>query len=378
MRAFKQALAVLILISGMSVSASSQVRAENLSVSVLTCTPGTEIYSLFGHTAIRVRGTINGKAEDWVYNYGTFEWTDDFPIKFARGKLMYQLSRSPFYAFNHTYIEEQRGIVEQHLGLDEAQKGRLFQLLEENYLPDNRKYLYDFFYDNCATRVIDILEEALGDDLVFNYETPDSTFRDMIDIYLEEWHWTDLGIDLGLGLPSDKKLEKLDDAFLPDFLYAELASATLAGVPLVVGEEELLLAEDEEPEAIIQPLLLFSIILFAYLALTFLQGRMSRIGNVLDYVFLTLSGIVGVFLLLLWFATDHTTTANNLNLLWAMPLNLVMIWFRKETRVKYFRYYALLVLIVCVTWMFGPQDLNTDILPFALALLFAAWRVSRR
>jgi hypothetical protein len=360
-------------------SLGSSAQNDELKISLLTCTPGQEIYSLFGHTAIRIQGTVAGQFMDNVYNYGTFEWTDDFPIKFARGKLLYILSRSPFHAFNHTYILENRGIQEQILDLNPEQAMAILERLEENYLPENREYLYDFFYDNCATRVIDIFQDALGPGLVFTAPTPDSTFRDMIHPYLEDWYWTNLGIDLGLGLPCDKKLEALDDCFLPDYLFDELAQAELDEKPLVGSIEILLESEPEEMQTYNQPLLVFASILLLYLILIAFGTRIPRVVRVADTLFLFFSGIAGLFIALLWFATDHTATANNLNLLWAMPLNLVFPFLKKgPTRKKYFTFYMILLALVLLGWKFGPQAFNNNIAPFVAVLLLASWRMVRR
>src|SRR5690606_34037655 len=142
-----------------------------------------------------------------VYNYGTFDFdTPNFYVKFARGKLNYILNVTTFDRFIRTYQIEGRWVKRQILNLTETEKQALFNFLENNALPENRDYKYDFFYDNCSTRIRDVLEYILGDKLHYPENPADSvqTFRNLIDLYLTDLKWSDLGIDLALGAPTDK------------------------------------------------------------------------------------------------------------------------------------------------------------------------------
>ena len=151
---------LLMFLTLNSLSSTAYISSESARFTLLTCTPGPDLYSLFGHSAIRYQDTIRGKMVDWVYNYGTFIFDEDFYVKFARGKLDYVLSKQDFPFFQEEYIYSGRGIFEQELLFTSKEKQKLLDLLEENYLPQNRTYRYDFFYDNCSTRIRDIIIHA--------------------------------------------------------------------------------------------------------------------------------------------------------------------------------------------------------------------------
>ncbi len=180
--------------------------SEKAVISVLTCGPGADLYSSFGHTSFRIQDSEKGI--DWIYNYGTFDFnTPNFYSKFARGKLLYSLSKQRLENFLYTYELENRWVKEQLLNLSSKEKNELFSFLEINYLPENRKYKYDFLYDNCSTKIPTILKEILGDELQFKtYQDSSSyTFRDLIQQNLIRNSWSSFGIDLALGAVIDKK-----------------------------------------------------------------------------------------------------------------------------------------------------------------------------
>ena len=190
--------------------------SEQAEISLLTCDPGTEVYSVFGHTALRVADPVNGF--DVVYNFGTFDFsTPNFYLKFIRGRLMYTLSRYNFSDFKMEYRMENRSILEQKLNLSREEKDRIFYLLEVHYLPENRYYLYDFFFINCTTKVLDLIDSALNEPRYFSqYDTlQERTFRQNLAIYLKPIPWTRLGIDLMFGLPADKTMTVRESMFLP-------------------------------------------------------------------------------------------------------------------------------------------------------------------
>ena len=182
----KRVLTIIVLmISFLPLRAEKIELSPKAEISVLTCSPGPDLYSSFGHTAIRIQDSINNRWVDVVYNYGTFQFTDDFYFKFAKGQLDYRLSRSSFGDFQYEYLMTGRGIWEQKLLITPAEKQRLFDLLEENYLPENREYRYDFFYDNCSTRVRDIIKKALENKVNFTYVYAEkSSYREAIQHYL--------------------------------------------------------------------------------------------------------------------------------------------------------------------------------------------------
>src|SRR5690606_22569898 len=145
-----------LLVLGQSVKLSP--RAE---ISIITCGPGEELYSSFGHSAFRVKDPA--LKLDFAYNYGTFDFNKpNFYIKFAQGKLLYELSVSYFEDFVYNYKIEGRWVKEQVLNLSQDEKNQLFNFLNINAQPENKEYLYDFFFDNCSTKIRDVLEEVLN------------------------------------------------------------------------------------------------------------------------------------------------------------------------------------------------------------------------
>lgn len=351
--------------------------------SMLTCSPGTELYSVFGHSALRLQDTLRGRWVDWVYNFGTFEVTDDFYLRFARGKLDYILSKSSFGDFQMEYITTGRGIQEQVLRLSQQQSTRLLQLLEENYLPENRVYRYDFFYDNCSSRLRDVLKKACGDSLQFTYITAQPyTYRQAIQNYLDYMPWSDLGIDLALGLPCDKRVEKEGDMFLPDSLMKEINFATNGSGALADLPEEILPVDvDWRVTEMWTPVRYFSLFAVIAVAWGWWALRRGRRITPLDRLLLFVSGMVGVVEIFLWFFTDHTATVWNFNLLWANPVNLVLafISFHKPSAawMRWMKIYSGLLLIVLAGWFFLPQKLHLAVLPLVLVLLFAMLRQVR-
>ncbi|RYF12295.1 MAG: DUF4105 domain-containing protein, partial [Oxalobacteraceae bacterium] len=194
---------------------------------LLTCTPGDELYSIFGHSAIRI--TDSTALTDIVFNYGTFNFNDkNFYLKFARGKLDYFLSLESFTDFRDLYQYTGRGITEQVLNLNAEEKIALQNALLENAKEENRYYKYDFFFDNCTTRLRDLI-------LKFKIPSPqlpatmpsDTRFREAIHLYLNngKQYWSKLGIDVLLGAKTDRVMTAEEQQFLPDNLMLALDAA---------------------------------------------------------------------------------------------------------------------------------------------------------
>jgi hypothetical protein len=210
-------------------------------VSVLTIGLGSETYQLFGHSAIRIKD--NKLGWDFVYNYGTFDFSDpDFLIKFIKGRLLYYESIDMYNDFVANYREQNRTIQEQILDLDSASTQHIFEFLTINAREENKYYKYDFLFDNCATRPRDILFKiAYQSKLKFKPDVDDnSTYRQLIDRHNTN-EWLDFGMDLLIGLPTDKKA-KIGRTFLPYELMQLIDGATLNGKPIVKSNVEILSA----------------------------------------------------------------------------------------------------------------------------------------
>ncbi|BAV04198.1 protein of unknown function [Filimonas lacunae] len=350
-----------------------------LRISVITCAPGAELYSLFGHTALRI--TDSTRHQDVVFNYGTFDFSDpDFYSKFVRGKLDYFLNPEPFDGFMQFYQEEQRGITEQELNMTCAEKQALLEALKTNLQGSNKYYKYDFLFDNCTSRVRDQVQHNIPGVTMQAPLVPEgTTFRNMIHVYLDNGGqpWSKLGIDLLLGSRMDRPVTVNESMFLPDYLLKGVDSAKKGDkTPLVLQKKQLFSASpDLSPQNKHVPLIVFSVIAVVVLLLSqWKQKAGTTLMLIIDSIGLYVTGLVGVLLLFMWFCTDHVACAANYNLLWALPTNLLAGFFiyKRPTWVrKYFLYLAFLQIAVLVAWIFLPQQLNIAFLP---VVIITAWR----
>ncbi|MBL7775207.1 MAG: DUF4105 domain-containing protein [Saprospiraceae bacterium] len=349
------------------------VLSENARISLMTVAPGDMLYSTFGHSALRVRDPEH--RIDRCYNYGTFDFEQpNFILKFCQGRLLYFLDIEPARSFEYGNLQDRRPMQEQLLQLDSADRQRLFGLLEENALEQNRYYKYDFFYDNCATRIRDIVQECFFHQLNFDTTAlpPNQTMRGLLRPYLKQLPWTQFGIDLALGLPADRMALAEDYMFLPDYVHDLFGRASLPnGRPLVLEERQIPsqpLPERPalEPGLFGNPFLVLCIVALIGL-LSMANARTERIFDTLFWLTLGLAGLV---LLLLWVATDHGSTKSNWNLLWALPTHLLFFWRRRHTELteNYFMVTGAIAVLLLLFWGFLPQDLPEAALPIVVLI----------
>lgn len=304
----------------------SQTLSPKAQVSLLTISPGDELYSTFGHSAIRISDPT--QMIDVNYNYGTFDfYAPGFYVKFLRGYLNYIISSHNSYVEMEYWNRTNRLITEQVLNLSQAQKQKVFDYLENNLKPENRTYRYKFFTDNCSTRLRDVLQVACGDSLVFDRQlNADSTYREWIDKYAHEngQEWADFGMDLAIGTGSDRKTGWADAMFIPDNLMKALDAAHIRtgnGMEkLVLQKHDLNQIHPKEKKGFLTPSLFFLFLMFLTVGYTRYQYSRQSQSLFLDKFLFTIVGMAGWVLLLLWVATDHGVTRNNLSLLWASPL----------------------------------------------------------
>lgn len=345
---------------------------------------------MYGHSAIRVNDPTQGI--DYVFNYGTFDFnTPNFYVKFVRGKLPYQLSIGYFEDLRLNSIRDNRSVVEQVLNLSAREKQKVVDFLAYNYQPENRSYLYDFFFDNCATRIRDVFKRGMGDALQFPAKTTlqdPMSFRQLVGIYQQPHPWVDLGVDLVMGLPADAKASPWQIMFLPDYLLAQFQLARVNRQPAAqqafVKETRHLFRATAAPAtaSLRGPAVACWVLLVVLAAYTFYQVRKRQTRHAPDIFLFGLTGLLGLIVLFLWFGTDHKAFANNLNFLWAFPLNLpfAVLLFRKNkpaiVRVYFFGF-AVLAALIAVSWPVFPQQFHQAVLPLVLLLALRAWYVAR-
>ena len=347
--------------------------SERSYIEVYTCAPGNQLYSQFGHTAIGVIDPQQNLRE--VFNYGTFSFnTPHFYLKFCAGKLLYQLTSESFSQFVYSYERRGRQVVGQRLNLTLAQRQHLFDLLSENCLPENCDYQYDFFFDNCATRVLDMLYRAFGDSLTYigtdTIQLP--TMRDCIHPYLAGSQWTKAGIDLVLGSITDRRASNRQQSFIPDKLHDYLAECQIDTLPLVSDTRLLVESKikyDQTPW-FLSPILIFSLLLIAVVILTFRLPATALV--IFDRIYFGFIGLLGLLITLLWFATDHGATVGNLNMLWASPLFLVYIFTIGNAEKQWHKWLRIILIAGNGIMIFGfllPQSFNLCFYPLVAASL---------
>ena len=298
-------------------------------VSVITCGPGDQIYSIFGHTALRITDSVHRM--DRVYNYGTFDFnTPHFYPKFARGNLAYFLSVTTFDNFVYAYQLENRALSEQVLRINDAQAQVLYNRLEENLQPGKKHYRYQFFADNCTTRIYQVLARSLGGSLTMDttYIRQPASYRQLFTPYLKNFPWVRVGMNIGLGAETDRKVTFEERLFLPATLETALNHSRNGSVPLVARVNALFTpvtgAQVHAPAAVSPLVLLTSMAVVAFM-LSLLQYRWGFALPLFDAFTFGITGLTGVVLLGLWLFSLHTPTHWNQNLLWLMPLNLLLI-----------------------------------------------------
>lgn len=218
----------------MSFFATAQELSDSARISLLTCSPGKELYAKYGHTALRVCDPVN--KTDIAFNYGIFSFdTEHFYWKFVRGETWYSLGATPMWWFMREYDDTHRTVYEQVLQLTPEQREAIWKALVINYQPENRYYLYNFVFDNCATRPYLLIQNALGDTILSDFTGhTGTTYRSFLRHYTGRWSWANAGINLLFGPKADRPMHSAERLFLPEELMFFMASAHLQdGTPLV-------------------------------------------------------------------------------------------------------------------------------------------------
>mgnify|MGYP000029014069 CR=1 FL=1 len=347
-------------------------------ISVLTIGPGLSLNDAFGHSGFRIKDTNN--RIDIVYGYGEYDFdAPNFYLKFVQGQLNYLISKTDFTKFYQVYEYYNRSIKEQVLNLSQDEKQKLYGYLVNNYKPRNRRYLYEFFYDNCATKIKDVTQIALNNSVTFNNpnDFEDATFRTLIQNNLKKNSWGSFGIDLALGAVIDRKATPEDHMFLPENIYRFFENATIRNTnePLVKESRFLYYKKpmSQPSQFLTSPLFVLGIVALLIIYITYNDYKNEKQNKWLDITLFTLTGLIGLLILLLWFATDHTGTHQNYNLLWAFVLNILFIgqvikkkpstWF-----VKYIKFLIILLCLLTLHWTIGVQVFAIGLIPLLTAL----------
>lgn len=381
---------ILLILTLVSLSAKGQLAhlSPKAEISIITCGPWQgELYSAFGHTAIRVFDPEN-RLDD-AYNYGVFDFNQpNFYLNYTRGLLYFKLGVYGYPDFRDFYVYYNRAVTEQVLNLSLAQKQAIYNYLEWNAKPENETYRYDYFYNNCSSRVRDVFADVLKDSIQFDgsYITTSYSIRQLTDLYLKHQPWGDLGIDICLGLPMDIKAAPYEYMFLPDFLESGFDHATLrrkdGTLPVVKYKQQVYVPRPAKiPTSLIHPWYAFGGFLILTLALSVYDIRRKKLSKWFDVLVFGIIGLIGALLFTLWTATDHRAAANNFNLLWALPTHLAVfaIYFKRSAHFlkKYFLAAGILSVLLLLSWYFLPQQMHIFLIPFVFALMCRSFIIAR-
>lgn len=370
---------IFCLFMGVAFSVQSQ-STDSIRFSLLTCAPGTEIYSLFGHTAIRYENYT--RRIDVVFNYGMFSFnTPNFIFRFVAGETDYQLGITPYSYFEAEYAMRGSSVYQQVLNLTQSEKERLLTILENNYLPENRIYRYNYFYDNCTTRARDKIEECIEGKVVYPDSLSGKSYRSIVHEFTAGSPWDEFGIDLCLGAEADKEINKRQQMFSPFYMkyYASNAYVVDAGGtrrPLILDETKIVDVEPEEvqPDFILSPLMCGALFLALCVVMAWGQWKTQRIWWGWDIVLYGLQGLAGCIIAFLFFFSVHPTVGSNWLLILFNPIPLLYLPFMVYKAVKrkkdYYHVGNMVYLTLFITILpFCGQEFNLTVLPLALGLL---------
>ena len=362
----------------------AQDTSNDLKISILTCAQGKEIYAAFGHSAFRVQS--QSRRIDKVFNYGTFNYNQPmFVLKFVRGFLDYAVSGYDYKLFCHEYVMEKREVREQTLNLTADQAQAVYDFLEWNALEKNRYYKYNFLEDNCATRIRDVLTNACGENIIYPDTTYSFTLRDAIDERIDDMPWFRFGITLLMGLPVDQKATAMTAMFLPDYVFNTAAETKIVknGIEEPLVHRSGVVVRADKPVSrtdiltYISPALLLWILCAVWVWFTYKEIKRNTYHSGGDRALLFILGLFGILFVIMWFFTEHTVTAWNMNILWAMPTHVVAAWAVKSTKPFWKSYYKVTAIITGAMLIFAPVIPQHYDPAFYPILVMATMRLAR-
>jgi hypothetical protein len=370
---------VLVLLSSSAAFAADHLQEDETEVWLVTYGPGEIYWQRFGHNAIWIRDP--GLGLDHVFNFGFFDFEQqDFFLRFLQGRMLYFSAARPAREEFAGYINEDRSIRAQRLDLSPQQELRLIEYLLEEVKPENRNYLYDYYANNCSTRVRDAINLALGGILEAEFQgiSAPQTWRDHTRRLTHSDFWLYLGLEIGLGAPVDSSISRWDEMFIPSKLAEAVDSVEYTGSglakPLVL--EDVLLYESSLDSPPSSPHAWWPGYLLASLAVVFMAWLLCRfvfpgLAPVLSRSWLTLAGLVGLVLVFLWVGTDHSVASPNLNLLVFSPLWIVLAFWKGHEKIALQIIAGLSVLALLMT-LLPPGQYNLDVLAAFLPVNLAA------
>jgi hypothetical protein len=305
------------------VKAQEMQFSDSAVISLLTCSPGQEIYAKFGHSGIRINDPVT--KNDLVFNYGIFSFnTENFYYKFIKGETDYYLGVHPTDMFLFEYDERNSMVWEQILNLTPLEKRKIIDALLDNYRPENRIYRYNYVFDNCATRPRDKILNNVTGYVQLQNTTESKTFRQWVGGYVGHDTWLKFGIDMVFGMAADKTTQQYESMFLPEVLMNEFERAKIItknneNNRNLVKETRIIVnsdvTESQSSMLITKPFVVFSALLLLGILLSLYEQRTKKYYTILDSILLLGTGLAGIIVFYLMFISLHPLVKNNLNIL---------------------------------------------------------------
>ena len=361
-------LTFILSVVNATAGAQSMTNPDRIQISLLTCSPGKEVWAQYGHTAIRYYDKESG--EDLAINYGIFSLDQTYFIpRFVLGMTDYRMGVQPMDMFLAQYSYEGRGVIEQVLNLSAEDKEVIYKALQENMKPENVVYRYNYFFDNCTTRARDMLVNHLHGKVVYPPAEEDATFRSMIHKWNNKYEWSQFGEDLLLGVNADRKTTKSEQQFLPENLRNDFDKATYKGKPLVKETNVLLDAETEvaEPTFPLSPLSIALIFTAISLVMMLFSYCRQQVYWAWDLALMLTSGLMGIIFFVMIFS-QHPCVSLNFILLFFNPLPLFFLYNTiKKKKIIWWKIWGVLIILGLFGSLF--QEIPLPILIVASFLL---------
>ena len=342
---------------------------DSVEVSLITCSPHEEIYSLYGHSALRwhdLHKTGPTAGQDLVFNWGLFNFNKPyFILRFVFGLTDYELGTINYEYFVPYYRKWGSSVTEQVINLTNDEKRNLKKALAENLKPENKVYRYNYFYDNCSTRPRDIIERSLNGKVEWaDREDYKPTFREMVRECNRNHDWSRFGNDILLGLKADFKTDRIEQEFLPMNLMQDMAMAQVYANgeyrPLVKEQRDVVPPGVQmiEPDWILSPTEMAIIIVLVALSIMFVEWKQKKCFIWWDVMLMVVEGLIGLLLTVMIFS-QHPTTSINLNILLFNPLPLFFIPSVIKGRNTWFKVLAAMIVLYALgsIWQSYPEGI---------------------
>ncbi|MDH8702385.1 hypothetical protein M2138_001747 [Dysgonomonadaceae bacterium PH5-43] len=386
----KYIVALLLFITSFSVSA---IGLDSLKVSLLTVMPRpNEVYTVYGHSALRLHNPYEGYDE--VLNWGSFDFEDalGFSFRFIKGEADYFLSTAPFSYFIYFYSSSNAAVEEQILNLNNEEKEQLLKIVSENLQPENLFYRYNFLFDNCTSRIRDIIEVSTANSLKYPEQKANVTFRDLIHSCVDPYPFMAFGIDLVIGSGADSLISVREEMFLPEKLMKILDETYIEKQeeyrPLVLSKRNIVQSVPQTDKASVffaTPMFVGVLLLLICICLFVLGIKKKRLYRGFFGVLFFITALAGCVVVFLVCYSPHPCVSPNWNILWLHPFHFIALlgYCFKKSYSLISLYHTVNLLLLCfllISWCWLPQVFSLANIPFIMSIGMASalWLVNAK